>query len=349
MKKSKYVPFPVAIILILFLAPGCNRGQKADAQAVKPPAAPMAVSVTEVSKRLLERRVDITGSLAAWEEATVSIEAEGRLVKVLVDLGDRVRKGDTLLTILPVEYEYRKVQAEAELTSAEADFKRTQELLNKKLAAQQQLDETRRRLDTARAAVDLAKKKLDDTSLKSPIDGVIARRMVNNGEYVRAGTQAFYIVRITPLKFRGDVPERYAEIITRGEPVQAFIESRPDEPLKGKIIRTGASVSTDTRSFPIEAEIENPRGLVKPGSFARLSILANSKLDAIAIPETAVFNFAGNPRVFLAVDGKVVERTIETSGKTGDQAIIDSGLAVGEKVIISGVELLTNGQAITIR
>jgi membrane fusion protein (multidrug efflux system) len=339
--------FPI-LISFAVAAAGC-KGTPGDKANAKPPQPIIEVSIAEAVKESVERRVDINGTLAAWEETTVSIEAEGRIIKIAADLGDRVKKGDILATVMPVEYEWKMAQAAAELTSAEADFRRQDELFKKKLSAQQQFDDAKRRLEVARASADLARKKLDDTTLRSPIDGLVAKRMVNSGEYIRAATPAFFIVRTVPLKFKGDVPERYVLDVKKGDAVLAFIEARGDDPLKGKITRVGSSVTVDTRSFPIEAEVENHGGAIKPGTFARLSILTKTVEDSLTIPEAAVFMFAGNPRVFVAENGRAVERTIVTEGKVRDRVVVLKGLNPGEKVVSTGVELLTDGSAIHTR
>jgi membrane fusion protein (multidrug efflux system) len=340
------------LVLIAFACcsiTACGRNsQKADAGPRE--AVPLAVTAAEAVNEKVERRIDITGTLAAWEEATVSIEAEGRLAAVTRDLGDRVRKGDVLARVDPVEYEWRNAQAEAELKAAGADFKRQEELFKKNLSARQQLDDAKRRLDVAGAAADLARKKLLDTSLKAPFDGFVSRRMVNAGEYIRAGTAAFHVVMTTPLKFRGDVPERHVYDVRKGDEVLAYIEARgEEEPLKGRIARVGASVALDTRSFPVEAEVENPAGAIKPGTFARLSILTKTMNDALTIPESAISFFAGNPRVFVIRDGRAQERVIMTGGKVRDRVLVTGGLKAGEKVAASGVELLTEGRAVQVR
>ncbi len=296
------------------------------------------------------RTVDVTGTLAPWEEAMVSLEAEGRLVKVAVDLGDPVRKGQILAVIAPQEYEYKKVQSEAEFAAAEADFKRTQDLAKKEMSTPQQLDENRRRLDVARTAADLARKKLADTILLSPIDGMISKRLMNVGEYVRIGTPAFQIVRITPLKLKADVPERYVSDVTVGAAVNVEYEALGDQPpLTGTVVRVSPIVAVDSRSFPIEARIENPKGSVKPGTFARASVMIAKPEKALVVPEAAVTSFAGTPRVYVLQDGKARERIIDVSGKTKGRIVVTKGLNSGEKVIVSGLETLSDGLSVVAR
>ncbi len=307
------------------------------------------VAVAPVTIEAVERRIDITGTLAAWEEATVSIEVDGRLTEMRVDLGDQVKKGDVLCRISPVEYEWKKTQAEADLMKAEGDFKRAQKLHTDNVMAKEQMDENLRKLNVARAAADLARKKLEDTVLRAPFDGAVGKRLVNPGEYVRAGAAAFYLVRLNPIKFKGDVPERYAGDVHKDDHVLAYTDAGRDNPFAGTIERVGPSVASDSRSFPIEASIDNSEGKIKPGSFARVSILTQKVDSMLTVTEIAVIAFAGTPRVFVAQDGKAVERIIEISGKMRDRVLVAKGVKQGEQVVTTGVELLTDGKAITIR
>lgn len=344
---QKYKIFFVLFLLgIIFCAhSGCKGKNKTDTAA----EAPQNVSVSDVVSEKIERRIDITGTLAPWEEATISVEVDGRILEVNGDLGYKVKKDDVLARIMPVEYEWKKTQAEADLSTAEADYKRISQLILNNISTKQQLDEARRKLDVARAAADLARKKLADTVLRAPFDGSIGKRLINAGEYIRSGAAAFYIVRLNPIKFKGDVPERYAGDVHNEDHLLAYMDSANGTPLAGTIVRVGPSVANDSRSFAIEAYIDNSDGRIKPGSFARASIVTHTLQNVITIPESAVFSFAGTPRVFVVENGKAIERTVEVAGKVKDKVLVAKGLSAGEKVVTTGVELLTDGHSITIR
>jgi membrane fusion protein (multidrug efflux system) len=333
-------------VLIITLN-GCGRQDRGKTG----PAADTAqsISAADVVMQKVERRVDINGTLAPWEDANISFEVDGRITEVLVDLGDQVKKGAVLAIVEQEEYVWKRAQADAELSAAEADHKRFKELVINNVVSAQKLEDVRRRLDVARAAADLARKKLTDTVLRAPFDGSVGKRLINAGEYVRTGTQAFYVVRLNPLKFKGDVPERYAPDVKTGDTVIAYPESSTAMTVSGTIIRVGPSVHNDSRSFPVEAEIPNEKGAIKPGSFARLSILTRTIEDILTVPENAVFSFAGSPRVFVIESGKAREKTVETIGKIKDRVMVAKGLRKGERVAVTGVELLADGQAVAVR
>lgn len=340
----------IVVALTIPALAGCKKTANAKAKAATGASqAPLAVSVTKVSQEDVPLRVNVTGTLAAWEEATVSLEAEGRITERRVDLGDRVRQGSVLARVSSEASQFRKVQAEAELQAAEAELKRLEVLVRKEMATRQQLDESQRRVGVARASVDLARKLFSDTTLKSPIAGTVSKRMINLGEYVRAGTAAFVVVRTSPLKLRVDVPERYYANVKIGDPVEASGEALGVRILTGKVVRISPSVSVDTRSFPVEARFDNEDDSFAPGIFARATIRTGNLAKALMVPESAVVSFAGNPRVFVVAGGRVHERTIEIAGRFQGRILVSKGVAVGETLVSSGLDLLSDGISVTVR
>lgn len=337
----------VVALAAIAVAAGCG-GAKAKERGptVVPATLIQAAAATEET---VVSSVDVTGTLAAWEEAMIALEADGRIIEVRADLGDRVRKGEVLARIAPENYQFRKEQAEAELSAASAEFERLESLGKNQIATQQQLDEGKRRLSMARASAELARKQYADTSLRAPFDGMIARRMINAGEFGRTGAPAFSVVRTDPLKLKMEVSERYISDVKVGGEVEAWSDALPGETLKGKVVRVGPAVSADNRSFPVEARFENAGDRLKPGSFARAKIASVNAHATVLVPETAVVTFAGTPRVFVVDGGKASERTIEVLGRNQGRVMVLKGLAKGETVAVSNVDALSDGAKVTVQ
>ena len=338
----------VALVADVVLVAGCHG--KFDAHAATS-AVPMVLSVTAAQAQLetLQQKVDVTGTLAAWEEATVSLEADGRIIDVRVDLGDRVQKGAVLARISPENYDYRKAQAEAEFAAATSEFERQKTLVEQDMSTKQLLDEANRRLVTAKANLALAAKQYEDTTLRSPITGAIARRSINLGEFVRTGAPAFTIVQTNPVKLQVQAPERYIADVKIGDAVTAQSEALPGKELSGVVTRISPSVSPTTRSFAVEARFDNADGMIKPGIFARAQIQTNTTSSVVTVPESALVVFAGNPRLFVVDNGKARERPIEVAGRYQGRVIVSKGLDVSETVVLSGVQALQEGTRIEVR
>lgn len=320
----------------------------------KPPEPPAAnsgkgggatVALTAAVTEKMERSVEMTGSLLPSREATVAIETDGRIAALAADLGSVVKAGTVIARIAPEEYEFKVRQAEVEFKAAEADLARITVLADKSMATRQQADDAARRVDVARVTLDTAKKKLADTELKAPFDAVVAKRLVNEGEYVRTGSAIFHLVRISPLKFRGEVPERYAPLVKNGIPVTVMPASVPGTSAQGTIRRVSPLIAADNRSFPIEAEVPNGDLKIKSGTFATCRILLPGSEVVVVIPEKALVTFAGTDKVFVFENGKIKERLVTVADRRAGKVLIAQGLSVGEQVVVSASESLYDGMA----
>ena len=174
--------------------------------------------------------------------------------------------------------------------------------------------------------------------------------MVSAGEYVRAGTPLFDLVADHPLKLRGDVPERFAQELAVGQPVQIKVDAYPEVLFEGRLARVSPAANPENRSITVEAVVDNPDRRLKPGFFANASIVTRADDEAVVVPETAVISFAGVTKLFVVRDGVAYERHVRT-GTRDDQGLIEivEGLHADEVVATSGLSKLENGAPVTIR
>jgi membrane fusion protein (multidrug efflux system) len=229
-------------------------------------------------------RLALTGEFVAHVRSDLVPRTGGRVGQVFVDEGQAVRRGQPLLQL---ETEYLRLdvaRAEAELRRAEAaatdaarDLERKKGLVQKGSVSQATFDRSQAGADqadaarqAARAALDLARQRLADATLTSPVDGVVAERRTDVGERLTEGTVAFVIEQTAPLKLRVRVPERYLGSIRPGAPVQATVEAFPGEAFRGTVSLVGGSVDPQTRTFLVEAEFANRDHRLRPGQFARV-------------------------------------------------------------------------------
>ena len=200
----------------------------------------------------------------------------------------------------------------------------------------------------ATAALDIARKRLQDTDVASPITGVVRKRLVNVGETVKEKTPLMSLVATNALKLQGDVPERFAPQISVGRAVRVEVEAYPDQTHPGTITRVSPAVDVESRSFQVEASVPNPKGLLKPGFFAKASILVGAERNVPFVPEEAVASFAGIVKVYAIVDGKAEERRVKTGVRRDGRVEILDGVKVGETVATSSLGQLATGTAVTL-
>src|SRR5574337_159155 len=224
-----------------------------------------------------------------------------------------------------------------------------------KAALDSALDQVRALRDQLReqqAALDLARRNLQYTVVRAPIESSVKERDVAIGQYIAGGsmqnTKLMILVRNDPLKLKASVPERFQGQIRPGQEVKVQVEAFPGREFSGSVKRVGPAVFTDTRTFPIEAWVPNREGLLKPGSFgkARLQIRVDHWVPFI--PEEAVYYFVGITKAFVVKDGVVEERQIAVGERQDGLVEIVEGLTPGERVATSRLSQLSDGAPVQI-
>ena len=392
----------VILGLVLLTGAGCNQDTRASAAQPKPAAPPpRPVRVVPAVQENVPRTIVVSGTLAAEEQVALGVKVAGRLAELSVDLGSRVKKGQTVARIDPGDYRLRVEQSMAALQQARARLglkpdgtddridpdqtalvrqaravldeakltrERSDRLWDQALIARSQVDaavaalqvaegryqdaieEVRNRqaiLAQRRSELELARQQLADTALVSPIDGAVAQRQASVGEYLAAGAPVATLVRLHPLRLRVGVPEREAATVQVGQPVRVAVEGDTAEH-GGRVARLSPAIQEQNRTLTIEAEIPNERGALRPGSFARATIVTQAAQAGVMVPANAIVTFAGIEKVLSVKDGKSVERRVQTGRREGGRVEILSGLNAGEPVVVEPGNL-TGGQAVTVQ
>jgi RND family efflux transporter MFP subunit len=202
-------------------------------------------------------------------------------------------------------------------------------------------------LQDRRASYDLAVKKLNDTTVRAPIAGMVADRPVMVGEFISERTPVATIVQMSPLKLRTGVQERHAGIIQPGQPVEFRVESFGDEVFKGKVAYVSPALDPTMRTFTIEALVDNGDYRLKPGFFAKGVILTRRDDNVLAVPENTVSTLAGVSSVYVIRDGRVAQTTVSLGVRQGNLWEVVNGLNGDETLAANRLNELATG--VTIR
>lgn len=208
------------------------------------------------------------------------------------------------------------------------------------------LEEIRNRqglLAQRRSEVALAKQQLADTTLYSPMEGVVQEKKASEGEYLAAAAPLVDVVRIDPLRLRVDVPEREAHSIRTGQRVRVTSEGDA-ESYTGYVKRLSPTISEQNRVLAVEADVRN-NGRLRPGAFVRAEIVTNQTSTVTTVPSTAIVTFAGIDKVMAVENGKAIEKTVTIGRRGSDWVEIKAGLSVGQSVIVDPGNL-QSGQAV---
>jgi len=206
--------------------------------------------------------------------------------------------------------------------------------------ALEEVNNRRAILAERRSDLALAEQQLQDTRLVAPFAGAVQQRRASLGEYLAAGAPVLTVVKLTPLRLRVEVPEREAPNVHRDQEVAVRVEGSAAA-WPGRVVRLSPALDETTRSLIAEAEVDNSKGLLRPGSFARAEIRTESGGDSLVVPASAVVVFAGIEKVVTVKDGKAVERPVTTGRHADDVVEILSGLEHGEAVVVKPGNLAT--------
>lgn len=199
----------------------------------------------------------------------------------------------------------------------------------------------------AQSQANLARKNVSDTSIRSPFDGAVAERRISAGEFAPMGRVIAVVVRDDVLRLRIDIPETDSAKVSVGKEVTLTVAAFPSRVFKGVVKRIGASVKAQSRALPIEAEVPNVDGVLKPGFFARAYIeLGETATKAKFVPRSAIGNSGSASRVFVRVGNRVLERIVTLGREIDGQVEIHGNLEITDEVAIDNVELLADGMDI---
>ncbi|BDI03979.1 efflux RND transporter periplasmic adaptor subunit [Sphaerotilus microaerophilus] len=360
---SRCLPLLGGLLAVAGGWPGVARAADAPKPAVAASAAPRpALTVTLVSpqRAQLPQQVPATGSIAAWQEASVGAEVAGlRLAKVLVNVGDTVRRGQLLAEFATetvqadlAQLRAQVVQAEAQLEEAQANARRARELQESGAWSKQQIEQNltaertaQARLEAARASAKAQELRLAQTRVLAPDDGVITARAATLGAVANPGQELFRLIRQGRLEWRAEVSAADLPRVRRG--MAASLTPPGGQPLTGTVRMVAPTVDAATRNGLIYVDLPNP-GSARAGMFAR-GHLALEASPALTLPASAVVLRDGFAYVFrVGADRRLVMSKVATGRRTADRVEVTQGLDAAARVVASGTGFLVDGDLVKV-
>lgn len=271
----------------------------------------------------------------------ISPAMPARIRKIHVEVGDRVRKGQTLVTLDRTNLS----QSQTQIANLERDLQRYRELYEVGGISKQQIEQLEVQLEVAKSS---ASNLAENTTLTSPINGVVTQRNYDSGD-MPAGMHILQIENFNPVKLIINVSENLYTSITKGMQVAVLMDVYPDEEFSGKIALIHPTINQASHTFPIEVHIQNADSRIRPGMFARVNINLGSK-ESILVPDASVLKQVGsNDRhVFVVEDGKAVKRVITIGQHLGGYYEVVTGIDAGDKIVVAGASRLTNNQEVEV-
>lgn len=320
-------------------APG-GKGGKGDGR-------PTPVVTSPAETREYAQAITGVATLRAREGVTVTAPASGRVREVLFREGQRVAAGTPLVRLEDDEEraESRAAAANAELQAGR--FARIAALRGQGLVSQEDRDAAAQALEEARARAELARVRLDLRTIRAPFAGMLGFRQVSPGALVQPGDAIVTLDALDALRADFPVPESLLALVEAGTPVSGQAAAWPGRAFSGRVTLVGTRVDADTRSATVQALVDNPDGVLRPGMLLTLSLPARPR-TALFVPEAALVPENARQFVWLAgADGVAARREVATGVRSAGTVEIVAGLAPGDRVVIEGQGNLREGSAVS--
>lgn len=313
---------------------------------------------TRVAEGALLIRISPSETAAQLQEADANAaQIEAKLGLVAGQPFDWMKVPDVMnakASLDLAEAEFNRMRSLVEqkvISQSEFDQRRTQfELARQKYQSEQNLaDQLYRSLEGARARVALARKAVSDTSVRAPLTGLVAERLVSVGDYVTRGARVATVVRIDPLRVELTVPEQHVSLVKVGQQVRLTVDAYPGQEFAATVKFVSPSLRSDQRALTVEAIAPNGDARLKPGFFATALIRQPDAAPALLVPATAVETVAGTSRVYAVKDNRIEERIVTLGEKLDAQIEITSGVAKGDVIATEPKGRLSDGQQVKTR
>jgi membrane fusion protein, multidrug efflux system len=372
------------IVLILALGAAYMRrdeplsqtpAKKEEANVARPK---VTVEAAPVTTGRVEEALELVGATKSKFEATVRSEYTGKLADVYITEWVTVKKGQPLARLDTSEYESQLKGAEAAVAQTKADlmrteaaagkalrdYERTSKLNQEGIVSEQNLDDARQQRDVTAAEEQAARArkaaaegvlrqvqvKLNGSVLRAPMDGVVANRKANVGQFVDnmgQGDPLFRIVDNTLLDVVLQVPATEISRVRAGQPVDFTTEFLPGKIFTAQVTYINPSVELATRAVNIVAEMRNTTGELRDGLFVKGRIVVGRRNGVLQVPKAALLA-GGNGELFVIEDGKACKRAVQTGSELGEMVEVRVGLKKGELVVTRGAFMLQDGDLVRI-
>jgi len=321
------------------------------------------VELLRVHPQDISEHFAVGGLLKAGETSIITAEINGAIRKEFYRAGDRVEKGDVLLEFDPEPFSLNLDAADANLEKAEVrfsnrrkEYNRRRQLLKEGFISTEEVDQAERLFQSAKADLDAAKanrqqaaREMRKTEVRSPLPGIVVSRYREVGEQVPPGTPLFKVDDIRHLRIIAGVSEEQVLQIKEKQPVTVRIDPFGKKIFSGRVTRISVPASEQGGTFPVEVDLANPQGLLKPGMVAQVLFPGRMHRGVFLIPRNAVVKELGRSRVWRVHNGRAAGIPVTLGADFGFEVAVTKGLAPGDQVVVIGQDKLTEGTAVTIR
>ena len=322
----------------------------------KPPP-PTNVSIATAKSETIPNLLTAVGDLAAVHQVNVTSDVNGRITDIQFTAGASVKEGTPLVQLFDGPDQGDLANFKAQQRVAQISLDRAKQLAERQVGPQATVDTAQAAFDQASAGIAKTEAIISQKLVRAPFSGELGVRKVEVGQYLTAGTQIVSLTDLSALYANFTVTEKDSAQLKVGQTVRIAVDAYPGRTFEGKITTIEPQIATETRNIRVQATMQNPDKILKPGMFATTTVVLPDKPPVVTVPETAVdYTLYGDSVYLLSEkkeeDGKAkltVTRTfVQTGNRVEGRAEILKGLKDGDRVVAVGQLKLQSGSAVTI-
>jgi membrane fusion protein (multidrug efflux system) len=330
----------IAAVWAAGMIQGCRQGAGSQPPP-EPPPTEVVIGLT--GQAPVEDTLTAVGTVEANERVEIKPETAGVIEAIHFQEGQRVQRGDKLFDIEARKEAAQFAEAEAEEQLARLSLERARTLAGTKAISRQELDQLESQLAVRTATVQLERERIQDRVIRAPLSGTVGSRLISPGQYVNAGMTLVTLVDDSQVKVRFRIPERDLALVKTGQEARLQVGAYPGIMFSGKVDLIHPEIDPLTRMAEIRLVAPNPDFQLKPGMFARISLVVAQRPSALVIPESALVPSQETFQVYL-VETNVARLTpVKLGVRMPGQVEIREGLQLGQPIVVTGTQKLVDG------
>jgi multidrug efflux system membrane fusion protein len=321
----------------------------------KPPPTP--VSISEAKSEVIPNLLTAVGDLAAVHQVNVTSDVSGRITDIMFTAGATVKAGSPLVQLFDAPDQGDLASFKAQAVVGQLSLDRAKQLAARQFGPQATVDSAQAAFDQANAGIAKTQALISQKLVRAPFDGVLGVRHVEVGQFLTAGTMIVTLTDLSTIYANFTTTEKQSATLKDGQTVRVVVDAYPGKVFEGKITTIEPQINTDTRNIRIQATIDNPDQVLKPGMFVTATVVLPDKPPVVTVPETAVDYTLYGDSVFVITekkedDGKTSLSAVRSFVRTGDRingrTEILSGVKPGDRVVAVGQLKLQSGAPVVI-
>ena len=344
--RSFFAVTPLLALAAIALS-GCGTGQASVASNEEIEAAtPVPVAIAQPTRADVYATYEATATIASDADAPVLSKVGGEVVRLFVEEGDRVEKGDVLAQLDGERLRLEMLSARADLERVRGEYARYTDLAARGLVSDAMFARLRSDLDALEASYELAKLNYGYSEIRAPISGIVSSREIKLGQNVAISDVVFRITDTSELLAYLQIPQAEIAKFSAGHAATLVVDAMPDNEYFATIARISPTIDTRNGTFRATAFIDNQTRELAPGMFARFTISYEKHADALVIPRSALVEEDDRTVVYVVQNGEVRRRVIETGVEADDLVEVLAGLSADEEIVVVGQSSLRDGSKV---